>query len=418
MEVGRSLDQVLKTLQDELLCPTLLEKFVSSQERRRYHTPGMTRQAISTSRWFPSGLSDTLTNKHHSQDFNFARSEYLRTRVMFVAMVFALLTPVWAMVDYLIIPGALYSNVLLARALMMGALTLVMLITRRSRISLDKVRHSVALLMLSPALFYLAVLLMLGDYQSHDLTGYSFIPFLLVAFLSVFPLTLLESFGIGMIILILELISQYKGGQLLTPLGWQDLWLLCTLMAISLWANHSQVSTLMRLYRQASLDPLTGLLNRGVLLESLDQLIAKRKEDREDSGKAAPLTLLMLDLDRFKRINDTHGHSIGDQVLKSFAAILRSELRESDIIARYGGEEFIIVLPGTPKSDALGLAERIRHHCEKTRVYNHQGETVSFTTSIGVAELRGEEAIEAMLLRLDNRLYEAKAKGRNCIVST
>lgn len=368
-----------------------------------------------TPRWMPAGIRDSFSNKHHSRDFNFARSEYLRSRVLFVGSAFFLLAPLWILVDFLLLPAELLNSLIAGRFVLMAALAVVIYSAKQNQHQLNRIRNTLAGLMLAPAIFYFVLVLFYSD-QMASLVGYNFIPLLIIAFLSVFPLTIIESLGVGLIVILLQFFVLVDLNELTTPDGWQNLVLLVVVLAISLWANHSQVSTLLRLYRQASMDSLTGLLNRGVLLEQLIQLCDQRDEKLAEDELPAPISLLMFDLDKFKRINDTYGHSVGDQVLQAFAQILRDELRNNDLIARYGGEEFIAVLPGTPKVDAKQIAERIRLQCEKATVIAHDGEAVSFTTSIGITEIRLDENLDTALHRVDTRLYLAKSLGRNRFV--
>lgn len=368
-----------------------------------------------TPRWMPAGIRDSFSNKHHSRDFNFARSEYLRSRVLFVGSAFFLLAPLWILVDFLLLPTELLNSLIAGRFVLMAALAVVIYSAKQNQHQLNRIRNTLAGLMLAPAIFYFVLVLFYSD-QMASLVGYNFIPLLIIAFLSVFPLTIIESLGVGLIVILLQFFVLVDLNELTTPDGWQNLVLLVVVLAISLWANHSQVSTLLRLYRQASMDSLTGLLNRGVLLEQLIQLCDQRDEKLAEDELPAPISLLMFDLDKFKRINDTYGHSVGDQVLQAFAQILRDELRNNDLIARYGGEEFIAVLPGTPKVDAKQIAERIRLQCEKATVIAHDGEAVSFTTSIGITEIRLDENLDTALHRVDTRLYLAKSLGRNRFV--
>ena len=369
-----------------------------------------------TPRWMPAGLRDSLNNKHHSRDFNFARSEYLRTRVLFVAITFFLLAPLWIVIDYLLLPPETLTNLVASRLILMGLLALVIFSALHNKHRLNRIRNTLAILLLLPAIFYLALVLFYSE-KMESLIGYNFIPLLIIAFLSVFPLTILESLGIGLSVIGMQFFALAELNELTTTYGGQSLGLLIIVLAISLWANHSQVSTLLRLYRQASMDSLTQLLNRGVLLEQLKQLCEDRDEKLEDNQIPAPISLLMFDLDKFKRINDTYGHSVGDQVLQVFAQVLRDELRNNDLIARYGGEEFIAVLPGTPKVDAMQVAERIRLQSEKATVIAHDGEAVNFTTSIGITEIRFDEDLDTALHRVDKRLYKAKSLGRNRYVA-
>lgn len=383
----------------------------NSKDRRRFGLK-IKRQNPWTPRWLPAGLRDSLNNKHHSRDFDFARSDYLRSRVLFVATTFFLLAPLWILVDYLLLPAEMLSNLAISRFILMGSLAILIFLARRNQHQLNKIRYVLAVLLLLPALFYFVLVLFYSD-QIESLVGYNFIPLLIIAFLSVFPLTIIESLSIGLVVITIQILALLNLGELATPDGWQTLFLLVVVLAISLWANHSQVSTLLRLYRQASMDSLTGLLNRGVLLEQLNQLCKLRDEKLAEDELPAPISLLMFDLDKFKRINDTYGHSVGDQVLEVFAQILRDELRNNDLIARYGGEEFIAALPGTSKVSARQIAERIRLNCEGTSVTAHDGEIVNFTTSIGITEIRLNESIDTALHRVDTRLYLAKNLGRN-----
>lgn len=383
----------------------------NSKDRRRFSLKTKLQNPWAP-RWLPASLRDSLNNKHHSRDFNFARSDYLRSRVLFVATTFFLLAPLWILVDYLLLPAAMLSNLAISRFILMGFLAILIFLARRNQHQLNKIRNVLAALLLLPALFYFALVLFYSD-QIESLVGYNFIPLLIIAFLSVFPLTIVESLSIGVVIIVIQLLALLNLNELATPDGWQTLFLLIVVLAISLWANHSQVSTLLRLYRQASMDSLTGLLNRGVLLEQLNQLCKLRDEKLAEHALPAPISLLMFDLDKFKRINDTYGHSVGDQVLQVFAQILRDELRNNDLIARYGGEEFVAVLPSTSKVDARQIAERVRLECEKSTVIAHDGETVNFTTSIGITEIRLDESIDTALHRVDTRLYLAKNLGRN-----
>jgi diguanylate cyclase (GGDEF)-like protein len=157
----------------------------------------------------------------------------------------------------------------------------------------------------------------------------------------------------------------------------------------------------------AATDSLTGLYNRKKLDDILAEQFARFRRNRR------PFAVLMLDLDRFKAINDTHGHVAGDQVLVELAAILRQTIRSIDYASRYGGEEFVVVLVETPGQPALDVAERIRCAVEGHSTVAADGR-IAVTVSLGVADSRAEdEGPEAALARADQALYEAKRAGRN-----
>ena len=162
-----------------------------------------------------------------------------------------------------------------------------------------------------------------------------------------------------------------------------------------------------QLTEQANRDPLTGLYNRRYLNDSLQREFDRCARDD------APVSLLLFDLDHFKYVNDNHGHTIGDEVLRQVSALLLQEMRSSDICCRYGGEEFLLVLPHVGLDAALERAE-----CCRSRVAKHHWrvgkQPFALTLSVGVACAPDARAIPATLINLaDQALYRAKAEGRN-----
>jgi two-component system cell cycle response regulator len=160
-------------------------------------------------------------------------------------------------------------------------------------------------------------------------------------------------------------------------------------------------------------DGLTGLHNRRYLDSHLRTLF-----DRAVSRRR-PLSVLILDLDRFKSINDTHGHDGGDDVLREFAGRLRKNVRGIDLACRYGGEEFVVVMPDTEASIAEKVAERIRAEIERNPfAVGKEGLTINLTISVGVSSvLRKRDTVEDLMKRADLALYEAKSGGRNRVVA-
>lgn len=151
-------------------------------------------------------------------------------------------------------------------------------------------------------------------------------------------------------------------------------------------------------------DPLTELANRRSFNERIDEMVsmADRKE--------LPLCLIMTDIDKFKRVNDTWGHDMGDQVLKGFARLMKETTRPEDLVARFGGEEFIILLEMTETRQAFTLAERIRTALEG-RDLMENGETI--TASFGISQYLVGEGRDRFIKRTDQALYQAKTTGRN-----
>lgn len=168
--------------------------------------------------------------------------------------------------------------------------------------------------------------------------------------------------------------------------------------------------------RLARYDQLTGLYERHIFEERLE-------EEFERAGRHDhPLTLLMIDIDRFKAVNDTYGHTAGDRVLETFGSILsnidRNNLRRSDVSCRFGGEEFCVLLPESDSEDGEVVADRIRKTLSEQTFGDEPGETFQVTCSIGVAE-RSEamDHHEALVRKADQNLYEAKESGRDRTVS-
>ncbi|MDH3455269.1 MAG: diguanylate cyclase [Gemmatimonadota bacterium] len=159
-------------------------------------------------------------------------------------------------------------------------------------------------------------------------------------------------------------------------------------------------------------DPLTGCMNRRALTEHLQSEL-----ERADRYELA-LSILMVDLDHFKQVNDTRGHLTGDDVLQQVAGLLRKELRAVDVVARYGGEEFVMLLPETAHAGAMALAERIREGIA-THNFTPESEPLSLTASVGVATIKSEEHVDAeeVLARVDAALYRSKRDGRNLVRS-
>ncbi len=167
-----------------------------------------------------------------------------------------------------------------------------------------------------------------------------------------------------------------------------------------------------KLKEQASHDFLTGLYNRRYLQQISQDLINLARRE------ATELSIIMLDIDRFKMVNDTYGHSAGDQVLKYLASILTEHTRESDIVARIGGEEFAILLSHTDTNGAAVIAEKLRRSIEGQPAEIDGKTNISFTVSLGVAsvDVKNDRNIDTCLNNSDTALYEAKRTGRNKVV--
>ncbi len=164
--------------------------------------------------------------------------------------------------------------------------------------------------------------------------------------------------------------------------------------------------------RLAATDPLTGLMNRRAFSDALAVELARSER------RPRPLTLLLLDVDHFKMINDGRGHASGDRVLAALGKLLRkTQVRAGDLAARWGGEEFVVAYFDTPLEGAMTASERLRTAIAALQVVDDLGAPFTVTASIGLAELRPGERAEALVGRADRAMYASKAGGRNRVTA-
>lgn len=352
---------------------------------------------------------DFLTAEYHDEDFNVSRSTQIFNRLQAIASIYAIVGVLWLFIDYQTIPQELFLDLAAIRLLMVaGMITLAVWHGDHKNLLMARVR--LALLVIVPTLFFVSSSLVLAGHTAEVAQMvYSFYPFVIVSQLAIFPLTLLE--GILLVIpafggiLLIGIVTGTAASVLL--LGDMVLFLLLAFLAI--WAQVSQLRMLVGLYRQATRDPLTGMFNRRLLMERV------KEEEARFARSGKELSFMMIDLDKFKRINDNHGYQVGDKVLEQFAKNARKLVRAGDVIGRYGGEEFMVVLPDTSQKMAGEVAERIRNASAKMPVYTDAGEKVSFTVSIGVSQLKLGESGTNALERADVALNRAKESGRNSV---
>lgn len=156
-------------------------------------------------------------------------------------------------------------------------------------------------------------------------------------------------------------------------------------------------------------DPLTNINNRRSFFDISEQLLKLYRRNKE------PFSLMMLDIDYFKKVNDVYGHIIGDEILKYTVSHIKKEIRESDVFARYGGEEFIILLINTDAHEAADIAEKVRSSIENNTYVDEQN-TISITISVGLSQFNDDESIQELIGRSDSALYKAKERGRNRVI--
>jgi diguanylate cyclase (GGDEF)-like protein len=355
-------------------------------------------------------LTDILWSRHHTDDFKITRAEYVVIRLRVMLIFFTIAVPAWILVDIYTIDKEHLMPMVMARMTMAAALLVIWMQSMRA---LNHVRVYVllALTMVASTLFYSVAIEILNHGTPEDpLAGYEAMPFMAVALMGLFPATFMYGLSISAMIILSYAGLQFGLGRLFSAETFNTLWILLMITFVVLWIQSGQLLMLLKLYRESTRDPLTGLINRRVLIKHL----AAEAQMQKETGRG--FTVFMFDLDRFKRVNDDHGHLMGDRVLKRAAEVMQSGLRSSDILARFGGEEFIAILPGQVGEDAVPVAERIREQFHNTVVEADDGAEISMSTSIGVTEFEPGENLESMLNRVDESLYRAKEMGRNLVV--
>ena len=170
--------------------------------------------------------------------------------------------------------------------------------------------------------------------------------------------------------------------------------------------------------RLARMDALTGIMNRRGFEEAADLILGHAAEGRRDGEDASHRThaVIMFDVDHFKKVNDTYGHTGGDLVLKKIGEMLRGETRAYDCVGRYGGEEFIVLVETSGMPFVEAAAERLRVKLNSLKVRLDDGRDVEFSISMGIAEVHEGESIDSARERADQALYQAKGSGRNRVI--
>lgn len=353
---------------------------------------------------------DVISSRFHSVDFTQTRYSYVAVRLKLMCLFFAITVPLFTLFDYLILPSEQAQFLLKARiALSISLFFLVYIIHRQAAVVVTRI--IITLTFLLPTVFYLSSMRSFSIIPDSGIPLiFSMMPYLIMAMLGLFPLTISGGlFLVGVIFIPIALFeaNQFNGDYYAL---FNKFWLFSLFSGISLWLQTGQLLMLMKLYRESTVDPLTELINRRVLLRQA------RQEQKKSADDSQPFSVMMFDLDRFKRINDYHGHATGDRVLVTVAQIMKHELRNTDIIARFGGEEFVAILPGVSLEQASQVAQRVANTIRNKAIPLTDGESLHVTSSIGVTQYKAGENIEQTLKRVDDLLYHAKASGRDKVI--
>ncbi|KDM91800.1 GGDEF domain-containing protein [Photobacterium galatheae] len=355
-------------------------------------------------------VPDLWSAKAHTQNFQNTRSGYLRSRISLLCIVWAVLIIAWIPFDFFYLNTGEDTRIATARLILATFLILVARLNE-SHTTLRQSQFCMVLLVTGLNLFYSYCIWVLGFpkvYSGFEY-GYTLLPILHVAILTILPITLKESLCLLAITAITEISVDAQAGSIQTPETLANYWLQNILAVIVIWSQLSKLYMLMRLYRQATLDPLTGIYNRRMLLQQAQKALEICQAKRQ------PFALLLFDIDRFKRINDTWGHGVGDKVLRGFAEHLQQSSRKTDLFGRYGGEEFILCLPFCDTLTAQKIAGRMLQDIRDLSLPTDIEDTqISVTACIGISAYTPGDSLMTMIDRADRALYECKDAGRDC----
>ncbi|MBV7299320.1 GGDEF domain-containing protein [Enterovibrio sp. NIFS-20-8] len=358
---------------------------------------------------FQIQFNELLSARHHASSFSTTRATYLRTRIIALCAIWAIMTLLWVPVDIMLLEGS--NGMLVVLRVLLAVTLLTVAWATHQRNSLIACRNGLIAMTASMNIFYLLANHLLG--YPHSINAftycYTLLPFLHVVVLTILPLTIKESLSMMVMTAATQIYVDFHSGSILSLDNLAIYWLQTVVGLLVIWAQSSKLHMMLRLYRHASLDPLTGVYNRRMLL-------TLAKHDFENTRTAArPYSVLLMDLDRFKRVNDRYGHYAGDLVLKAFTDSIQATLRKSDIFGRFGGEEFILFMPQCSAENAFLVADRIMTRVRDLRVVvEGVDEPLQVTTSIGIStSLNREDKLSEMLEKADIALLQAKGNGRD-----
>lgn len=353
-----------------------------------------------------------LSARRHIAPLEKRRTTMIVSRVRLIAALFALLTPLWIIIDIAAFTREVWLPLVLGRVAATVAFGMITVLAIRMRTMADAYRV-LSMLFAVPTAFFLFSYQHMAQFQLHGVelafaTGYAFLPFVMLAGLSIFPLTLLENIIFISPLLLLQAVA---GVMRLPVLDWPtfaaSFWLMLLIAGVAVLAGMSQLAFIIVLVREAIRDNMTGCFSRqsGEELLELQFVMSLRN--------GTPLTVAFLDLDRFKQVNDRFGHDAGDAVLTGAAQAIQTHLRLGDIVIRWGGEEFILIMPNTTPETARIALDRVRQ-----AGFGLRPDGVPITASIGIAERIHDHLDDwrTLVEKADARMYDAKQGGRDRLV--
>ncbi|KLV01452.1 hypothetical protein ABT56_22085 [Photobacterium aquae] len=348
------------------------------------------------------------SSAHHATSFHIARSLYLSARINILSALWGSIVILWLPADLILLPLDVCERVVVFRVLFGLVLLIIFNISRRSA-TLKSALQTLYLLILSINLFFICVMwaLNLPGQNISIPYGYYLLPVAHIALLSIFPLTIKEA---GTLVLITLIASATPFcGIFLIPHSQSSYWFLLMVATAIMMIQLSKLHLMMVMHRQAALDPLTSIYNRGQFLTLAQRVFERCKKDN------SPFAIMLIDIDKFKQVNDTWGHSAGDNVLQAFSEFIQNHLRATNLFGRYGGEEFVICIPYTSPEYISLIAERLLNGLAELDItISPLGENINVTASIGISYSEPGDTLFSLIERADVGLYRCKNSGRNC----
>ncbi|MDV7338682.1 GGDEF domain-containing protein [Terasakiella sp. A23] len=352
-------------------------------------------------------IVDLLLSRKHAAYLTRHRMDNINSRIRIVAAAFSVLTLLWAVVDFISLSVQDFYLLGLFRLFAAGVFAWLALRPQGYNEKWETLAL-LALLMSMPMLLFIVAKFIFNDADLNTMGEinallYKALPYVVLAGLSIFPLVFLEGITFGFGILFWAVMGAWAGGGSTWPTLLSDFWTLSLALGVFLIAEMMQLTYMKALLGHANHDPLTDALTR----RSGGEMISFHF--RVSAEKEGPLTIVFLDMDNFKSINDIYGHEAGDQALIKLVAALRDHSRRGDEIIRWGGEEFLMLLPETNAEGAEILLKRLMKDWLGDRP---DGDPM--TASIGFAERISDnvEDWEDLITLADERMYEAKQSGK------
>jgi len=355
----------------------------------------------------PRDAGELWSSRTHSPAVNRERANIIARRVRQISAGLAILTLFWIVIDAATVSWPQWSHLAFGRIAAGTAFAWVS-IGRRHDAPKSGIFEVGLLVGISLAFFLYANAILVQNMQPGSLavgTAYYYLPFIIAAGLSIFPLTVLESCLFGLCCIACKGIAIGLWPGLLSGEGpLSTIWRLALIVGISAIAGGSQLQFLLRLTEQAAKDGLTGLLVRRVGEELVHSQCAYAIRNK------LPFSIIFIDIDLFKSLNDQFGHDAGDAAIASVAAHLRQLVRQQDVVVRWGGEEFVIGLLGTNAHDAEIAVQRLA-----ISGIGKRPDGTILTASIGIAERVCDDmdSASALIDLADQRMYASKRAGRN-----